>query len=189
MITYINFAVIVAQNIILIANSSSKDEYFISLSLDQPFVWLQIISTIIAGLIMVAYCIKDVHLLVKNINLVLKIRAQSYGSNYNNYNPLIKLGIKLSMIMLDPTFAYHFIYTFIVGLVFYNKLFAALLLLDIFFQIPTLSNFSFYFREPAHVNLETQNLTNFSHCFVYSGAVLLQYFHVLQLQKANSGLL
>lgn len=139
MITYLNFAVIVAQNIVLIANVNSKDEFFITTSLDQPFVWLQIISTAIAGLIMVAYVIKDVHLLIKNINLQLKMRAESYGSNYNNYSLPVKIGIKVSMVMLDPTFAYHLIYTLIVGLVFYNKLFAALLLLDIFFQIPTLS--------------------------------------------------
>lgn len=44
------------------------------------------------------------------------------------------------MVLLNPTFAYHLVYTFVVCLVFYNKLFAALLMLDIFFQIPTLSN-------------------------------------------------
>jgi len=75
MITYLNFAVIVAQNIVLIANVNAKDTYFITTSLDQPFVWLQVVSTILAGLIMVAYCIKDVHLLIKNINFTLKLRG------------------------------------------------------------------------------------------------------------------
>lgn len=141
MLIYLNFAVIVAQNLVLIINSDSKDEYFTTNSLNQPFVWLQIASTIIAGSVMVAYCVKDLHLLIKNINMTLKIRAESYGSNYNNYNSLVKLGIKLSMVCLNPTFAYHLFYTFIVCLVFYNKLFAALLMLDIFFQIPTLSKY------------------------------------------------
>lgn len=75
MVTYLNFAVIVAQNVVLIANVNAKDTYFNTTSLDQPFVWLQVISTILAGLIMIAYCIKDVHLLVKIINLDLKLRG------------------------------------------------------------------------------------------------------------------
>lgn len=139
MITYLNFLVIVSQNIVLIANSNSKDEYFVTNSLDQPFVWLQIMSTILAGFTMVAYCVKDFRLLLMTINMKLKIRAESYGSNFNNYGFFMKLGIKISMIILDPTFIYNVIYTLIVCLVFYNKLFAALLLLDIFLKIPTLS--------------------------------------------------
>ena len=43
------------------------------------------------------------------------------------------------MLILTPSFAYRIIYSLIVGLVFYNKLFAALLLIDIFFQIPFFS--------------------------------------------------
>ncbi len=92
---------------------------------------------------MIAYIVKDFNLLLKNINLVLKIRSQSYGSNFNSYHPIVKFGIKLSMIIMDPTFIYHLIYTLIVCLVFYNKLFAAVLLLDLFFQINTLSNYFF----------------------------------------------
>ena len=140
MLTYLNYAVIVTQNMILIVNSNLKDQYFTTNSLDQPFVWLQIANIIIAGSIMVAYCVKDLHLLIKEINRTLKIRAQSYGSNYNNYSSLTKFSIKASRVILNPTFAYHLIYTLIVCLVFYNKLFAAMLMLDIFFQIPTLSN-------------------------------------------------
>lgn len=75
MLTYLNFAIIVAQNLVLIINSDSKDEYFTTNSLNQPFVWLQIASTIVAGSVMVAYCVKDLHLLIKNINMILKIRA------------------------------------------------------------------------------------------------------------------
>lgn len=75
MLTYLNFAIILAQNIVLIANVNSKNEYFVNNSVNQPFVWLQIISTVIACLIIVAYVLKDVNLLVKNINLTLKIRA------------------------------------------------------------------------------------------------------------------
>ena len=90
---------------------------------------------------MLAYCVKDLHLLIKQINRTLKIRGESYGSNYNNYNAITKFGIKASKVISDPTFAYHLIYTLIVCMVFYNKLFAAVLMLDIFFQIPTLSNF------------------------------------------------
>ena len=55
---------------------------------------------------------------------------------------MVKIGIKISMVVMDPRFAYHFIYTLIVALVFYNKLFVALLLLDVYFQIPNLSNFT-----------------------------------------------
>lgn len=143
MITYLNFAVVVAQNIVLIANSDSDEAYFIDRSLNQPFVWLQIINTGLAGLIMLAYCLKDVPLLIQNVNLKLKIRSEAYGSNYNSTNVITKFFIKAWMVCLDPTFAYHIIYSLIVGLVFYNKLFAALLLLDVFFQIPNLSNLSF----------------------------------------------
>lgn len=38
-------------------------------------------------------------------------------------------------------------------MVFYNKLFAAVLMLDIFFQIPTLSNFWYYVRELNDVSV------------------------------------
>jgi hypothetical protein len=141
MLTYFNFTVIVAENLVLILHSGSMDEYFTTNSLDQPFVWIQIASTIIAGSVMVAYCVKDLPLLIKTINMTLNIRSSSYGSNYSSYHPLVKISIKLSMVLLNPTFAYHLVYTFVVCLVFYNKLFAALLMLDIFFQIPTLSTF------------------------------------------------
>ena len=90
---------------------------------------------------MLAYCIKDVPLLLQNVHFKLKIRSESYGSNYINYNVLVKWSIKAWMVFIDPTFAYHLIYSIIVGLVFQNKLFAALLLLDIFFQIPNLSKY------------------------------------------------
>lgn len=71
----------------------------------------------------------------------LKIRGSSYGSNYNSYNFLIKFWIKFTMVITDASFAYRILFTLIICLVFYNKLFAALLMLDIFFQIPTLSTF------------------------------------------------
>lgn len=73
----------------------------------------------------------------------LKLRSESYGSNFNSYNIVVKIGIKISMVILDPRFAYHFIYSLIVALVFYNKLFVALLLLDVYFQIPNLSKLVF----------------------------------------------
>jgi hypothetical protein len=85
--------------------------------------------------------IKDFNLLLKNINLALKIRSQSYGSNFSSYHPFVKFCIKLSMIVMDLTFIYHVVYTLIVCLVFFNKLFAAILLLDVFSQITTLSNY------------------------------------------------
>lgn len=142
MITYLNFGIIVWQNIVLILNSNSDEQYFIDTSITQPFVWLQIASTIGAGLILIAYFIKDFPLLLQMIDEKLKLRSESYGSNFNNYNIIIKIGIKISMVILDPRFAYHFIYSLIVALVFYNKLFVALLLLDVYFQIPNLSKFA-----------------------------------------------
>lgn len=68
MITYINFAIILWQNIMLILNSNSDQQYFIDTTLSQPFVWLQIASTIGAGLIVIAYFIKDFPLLLKLID-------------------------------------------------------------------------------------------------------------------------
>ena len=75
MINYVNFAVIVAQNIILIVNSNSTNDYFVDTNPEQPFVWLQIISTTTAGLIVFAYLIKDFPLLLKNIDMKLKRRS------------------------------------------------------------------------------------------------------------------
>ena len=58
------------------------------------------------------------------------------------------------MIILNPRFAYHVLYSVIVALVFYNKLFAALLLLDVYFQIPNLSSLCFNHRKFVDVDLE-----------------------------------
>lgn len=73
----------------------------------------------------------------------LKKRSSSYGSNFNNYGFFTKFGIRFSMVIMDPIFIYNILYTLIICLVFYNKLFAALLLLDIFLKIPTLSKIIF----------------------------------------------
>ena len=83
------------------------------------------------------------------------------------------------MIIVDPRFAYHTLYSIIVGLVFYNKLFAALLLLDIFFQIPLLSKINLIFRKSSDVNLEAENLVNFSHRIFHSCTIFFQHLYVL----------
>ena len=181
MITYINFAIILWQNIMLILNSNSDQQYFIDTTLSQPFVWLQIASTIGAGLIVIAYFIKDFPLLLKLIDQELLLRSESYGSNYNNYNIVVKIGIKISMVVVNPRFAYHFIYSLIVALVFYNKLFVALLLLDVYFQIPNLSIFFNYLRKFINVNMETKTTVIFGYCFIAFSTIFLQYIYVLQL--------
>jgi hypothetical protein len=133
---------------------------------------------VIAASVVIAYLVKDFNLLLKNINRILKIRSESYGSNFNNYHPIIKLGIKLSKIVLDPTFEYHLIYTLIVCLVFYNKLFAAILLLDLFFQISTLSKYPYIYRKPINVRMETKNPINISIIFIRTITIFFQYFYV-----------
>lgn len=75
MLKYLNFAVIVAQNIILIVNSHSTEDYFVDTNPDQPFVWLQIISTSTAGLILLTYLIKDFPLLLQINDMKLKKRS------------------------------------------------------------------------------------------------------------------
>ena len=189
MIIYLNFAIIVGQNIVLILNSNSDQQYFIDTSLNQPFVWLQIASTVGAVLILIAYFIKDFPLLLQIINEKIRVRSQSYGSNYKNYNIIVKVGIKASMVIFNPRFAYHILYSVIVALVFYNKLFVALLLLDVYFQIPNLSNKQSYYRKLTDVDLATKTSTFLSNNFIYSCSVFFQYFHVFHLQITDISLL
>lgn len=75
MIIYLNFGIIVGQNIVLILNSNSDQQYFIDTSLNQPFVWLQIASTVGAVFILIAYFIKDFPLLLQIINEKIRVRS------------------------------------------------------------------------------------------------------------------
>ena len=135
---WIAFILITIQNLLLIINSGTN-AYFTDLDFSQPFMILQLINMFITYTVLVAYFLKDVPLLVAKVDLQLARRSQSYGSNYKNYSTFTKFLIKSSKILFDPTMMYHLLYTLGVSLILFNKLFASLVLLDIFFQIPTLS--------------------------------------------------
>jgi hypothetical protein len=63
-----------------------------------------------------------------------------YGRNFNEKSLREKKFILALKTISNQRFIYNLLYATIVGLVFYNKLFASILLLDVLVHIPSLSN-------------------------------------------------
>lgn len=141
----ISFILVIFQNMMLVIYSTTDKKYFTELNFAQPFMIIQLLNMFISYIVLLKYFLKDVPLLVMKVDLQLARRAQSYGSNFKSYSTFTKTIIKASKILLDKSMIYSLIYPIIVSLCLYNKLFASLVLLDVFFQVPTLSiKFSYY---------------------------------------------
>lgn len=134
----ISFILIIAQNILMIVNSTDQG-YFTNIDFSSPFEIIQVLNMLISYTVLLKYFLKDVPLLIMRIDTQLARRAQSYGSNFKSYSFVTKAIIKASKILADTGMIYNIIYTLIVSMCLKNKLFASLVLLDVFFQVPTLS--------------------------------------------------
>lgn len=126
------------------------------------------------------YFLKDVPLLVMKVDTQLAKRAQSYGSNYKSYSFATKAIIKGSKILADTGMIYNLTYTLIVSMCLKNKLFASLVLLDVFFQVPTLSKNLIKFSQLVGCNLEAKSLIIISNYFFHTHPIFFQHLYVLQ---------
>ena len=92
-------------------------------------------------LILIVFLIKDIPLIVKIYRYDLSQGLGYFGRNYNDKSPAYRqllLGVKVAC---NDRLLYNFIYALVVGLIFWNKLFASVLLLDVLAHIPSLSIF------------------------------------------------
>ena len=53
-----SFVLVIACNVLLIANSSSRQEYFSKADISDPFMILLVINLVVGIMMMLLYCIK-----------------------------------------------------------------------------------------------------------------------------------
>lgn len=92
-------------------------------------------------LILIVFIIKDVPLVVKVYEYNLTQGLGYFGRKFNEKSLKKQRFILTIKLLTNKRLLYNFIYALIVGLVFYNKLFASILLLDVLAHIPSLSNY------------------------------------------------
>lgn len=133
----ISFIITVLLNIIILLNSNSEKDS----GLDPQFSIydkIMLVQMTISYLLLIFFSMKEMPLVMLETTRELERRKLEYGSNFASYPFIIQKLIWFTKIIFYPQFMYHFLYTIFVTVAYFERIFVAILLLDIFIRIPLL---------------------------------------------------
>jgi hypothetical protein len=133
----ISYVIVIVNNMLLLTEAIYSTTLNV-FSEDDLFEILTTINLIDSLLILIVFLIKDIPRIVKIYRYDLSQGLGYFGRNYNDKSPAYQsflLGVKVAC---NQRLLYNIIYALVVGLIFWDKLFASVLLLDVLAHIPAL---------------------------------------------------
>lgn len=134
----VSFVLVVVLNIIILINSSE----FSGSSIDPEYSLydkIMVVQWFISMLLLLFFTLKEMPLVVLETDRSLERRKLEYGSNFSTYPRVVQWAIRFGMVVLHPPFLYYLLYLVFVTVAYFDRIFIAVLLLDIFIRIPLLS--------------------------------------------------
>lgn len=135
----LSYLIVIVNNVLLMVHNIDVNTN--SLKLAEPFVILTIVNFLDSLLILLIYIIKDIPLVLKIYHYDLTQGIGYFGRKFTEKSPARQKLILAMMVLTNRRLIYNLVYATIVGLIFYNPIFASILLLDVLAHVPSLSNF------------------------------------------------
>lgn len=128
-------------NILLLAQpaNESNTTFYRMFSLKDPFCIIAVVNFSLSLLYFIIFLLKDVPLILSTSETKLRQGIESF-KNYSIYNFYIQKAILCFKLIFHPIFLYNVASMVLLSLTFYNKLFVAILSLDILIQVKPLSS-------------------------------------------------
>lgn len=129
-----NLVLVYLDNFYLLLNSGrDQEDYYSRFKISDPFQIFLLLNFTITLLYFLLFSFKNVPILAAQFR-----QEQEWNSStrYQQYSPWRMRLLLVKKVLLNYEFVYSLVYLLVMGMVFVNKVVVAILVLDLFIQIP-----------------------------------------------------